>query len=168
VDPESTQDAADVVASGVDADVQVAGDLSGRTALLKEPQNLMLPGSQGGKRWEMLGFVYIHDLAEDADDVTAALEWDCAQLCVDPLPSGVKEHAAVVRSLTRPEQIAHEDLVASTSLLRRKHRGQVTAANVADNALRGLVDPADDSVPIDHVCRDTGTLQRPFQISAKS
>ena len=114
-----------------------------------------------------LSFVDVDDLTEDTDDVTATFERDCAQFRFDSLTLGVQEHAAVVRSFRWAEQIAHEDLVPSTSFFRRKHRGQVPTANIADNALRGAVDPADDPGSVDHVRRDAGTLMRPFQISVE-
>ena len=118
-------------------------------------------------RRERSGILHMLDVAEDADDVTAAFERDRAQLRLDPLTLGIQEHATVVRSFRRAEQIAHEDLVPSTSFFRRKHRGQVPTANIADNALRGAVDPADDPGSVDHVRRDAGTLKRPFQISVE-
>jgi hypothetical protein len=61
------------------------------------------------------------DVTEHADDVTAAFEWDCAQLCLDPLTLGVEEDTAVVRSFGRTKEIAHEDFLTSTPLFRSEH-----------------------------------------------
>src|SRR5262245_58975928 len=100
-------------------------------------------------RRERRVLVYVNDLTEDADHVTATFERDCAQFRLDPLSVGVEEDAVVVRSFRRAEQVAHENLLASTLLFRRQHRGQVTPANIAHKPLRSRVDPTDDPGSID-------------------
>ena len=96
MDTECAEEATDVITGGLGADVQLARDLSGRTALLEQPQDLVLPRSQMRDRWERRGILHMLDLTEDADDVTAAFERNRAQLRLDPLTVSVQENAAVL------------------------------------------------------------------------
>ena len=117
------------------------------------------------REWHVI--LHVPDVTENADDVAAAFEWYCAQFSLDPLTVGVQENAVVIRSFGRAEQVAHEDLVASAPVLRCEHRGHVATANIADNALCGRVDPSDDPVGVDRVCRNASTFEQVFHVSAE-
>jgi hypothetical protein len=115
-------------------------------------------------RCEWRFIVYLFDLTKDANRVAAALERDSTQLRLDPLTIGIQEDSAIVRSFPRAEKIAREDLMATPPLLRRKRRGHVTPANVAENPPCSRVNPANDSELIDRVRRDTDALKRVLHI----
>ena len=72
VHAERAQDVANVVANRLDAQVQFASNLVGRTAVLEQSQHFGLPRCQVRMRGPRRGLLDIGDLAEHTDDVIAA------------------------------------------------------------------------------------------------
>src|SRR5215831_18160910 len=98
----------DVVPHRVDAEIQLACDLTGRAAVLEQPQDLALAWRQMRMRRGRRLLLDLHHLAEDADHATAPLERDGADLDGDTLPVGAEHDPAIVRSLRRPVEVAKE------------------------------------------------------------
>ena len=81
MDIERAQDVADVVPHSLGAEVELAGDLLGRAAVLEKAQDLGLPGGQMGVgRRRRVVLFDIQCLPEDADHPPAALERNRADL----------------------------------------------------------------------------------------
>jgi hypothetical protein len=167
VHAERLQDVTDMIPDRLDAQVQLASDLRGRASLLEQTQDLALSRCQ---MWMWSGrrlILDIFELAEDPDRVTATREWNSAELDRDAVAVGGQENTAIVGSFSRAGEIPDEDLVAAASLLRGEHGRHVTPTDVAHDAFRGRVDPADDSGAIDDVGRDADAPERLLYVDAE-
>ena len=86
----------------------------------------------------------VRDLPEDADDVLAAQQRHRTDLDLDPLAAGVDEREAGVGDRRRPDDLAGEVLPRAPRVLRCDDGGELSPLDIADDPLRGRVDPADD------------------------
>ena len=91
VNAHPSHESADVVADGRDAEMEVVGDLLGRAALLKQPQDLALARREFRVRRDRRLLLHMLDLAEDADHLAAAFERNSA------LSSAVKRSPSASR-----------------------------------------------------------------------
>ena len=105
-------------------------------------------------------------LPEDPDHPVALHQRHGAQLDTDALAVGADHHDLRVRRPVRAADVAGEDLPRAAGLLRRDHRGELPAAHIADEAARGLVQPADDARPVDDVARDVDRLEGRLDVPA--
>lgn len=156
---ERSEEVADVVPHGLDAEVELTHYLLGRVAKLEETQHLSLPWRQVRMRWRRrLALFDILDLAEDADHVPAAAKWNRADLDGHSLAIRVEEHALVVRAVRGSDKVPGEDLPRSARFLWCDDGRELAAANVSHELLRGRVQPADDPV-----LRPASAHQHPLQ-----
>ena len=105
-----SEDVANVVAHGLDAQMQLLRDLVRRTAMLEQAEHFGLARRQVRMGRPRRCLVDVGDLSEHADDVVTLDERDCAHLDPDPLAvSSDHDDLAVVR-LPRPGEVSREDL----------------------------------------------------------
>ena len=64
------------------------------------------------------------------------------------------------------DDLAREQLARPPRLLRRHDRGELTAYLVADDRPRGVVHPAHETRPVEHVGRDVDVLERALEVSS--
>src|SRR6266516_309599 len=167
VDVERLQDVADVVPHGLGAEVELARDLLGRTAVLEEAQHLGLPRRQVWVwRRRRLVLFDVQSLPEDADHPPAATERDGADLDRYPLAGRVDADDFVVRAGRRPDEVPGEDLPRPACFLGRDDGGELAAANVSHELARGRVQIADDPVRVDHIGGDTDAVDGVFDLTA--
>ena len=116
--PEGLEDAANVVAHRLRAELELLRDLLRRTATLEQAEDLRLAWCE--MRWKRVSglFLDIRHLPEDSDHVAAARQRHRAQLDLDALSLRRQEDATVIRALGRSLQVAREDLARTAGLLR--------------------------------------------------
>jgi hypothetical protein len=107
----------------------------------------------------------MHDLAEDTDDLTARVQRDGADLDADPVAVVLQQRHLLVRRLDVAEDLLCEGLPRASRVLRCDHGGELPSDHVADHALRGRVDPADDPVGVDHVGGHVDLVERTLDVS---
>src|SRR5262249_7555513 len=144
VGADRAQDVAHVVAYGVEAQMQLGGDLACRAASLEQlehpgPARRPREGRMGVRRLDA-----IRDLTEHTDDVLPASPRTGADLDSDPLAVRVDDREAAVGDVRGPDDLARELLPGASRVLRRDNRRELTADHVADDLPRRGVDPADD------------------------
>src|SRR5262249_55767881 len=138
-----------------------------RAAAFEERQDLALARRPARMRRRGRVILDVFYLPEDADDVVVTRKGDGAHLDRQPLPVRPQNDAFVVRTFGRPQEVAGEDLTATAPLLRRQDGGHLASDRIANEPLRGRIEPADDPVFVNHVGRDAYTMKRVFDIGAE-
>ena len=110
--------------------------------------------------------VHVRHLPEDADHPVAPKKRHRAQLDADALAVGAQDHDLGVLRPARAGDVPCEHLSRPARLFGCDDRGELAAAHVADEPLRGRVEPADDPGPVDDVARDVDRLQGDLDVAA--
>src|SRR5262249_46509853 len=105
------------------------------------------------------------DDAEHADDPVALVERTRADLDLDALAILADHDHRGLGRRPRPHHLAQEGLLGLARLLRDDERRLLPSADVADETLRGGIDPADDPEPVDRVGRDVQILEAAMEIA---
>src|SRR5947209_8811162 len=94
---ERSEDVANVVADGLDAEVQLARDAFGRTSTLEQSEHLGLTWRQVRMGWARGGLLDVGDLAEHADHPVVLTQRGGADLHGDAVPVGTDHHELRIR-----------------------------------------------------------------------
>ena len=133
---------------------------------LEMTQHLGLTGRQVRGRCAGLVVERAGQQAEDADHTLATHQRHRAHLQREAGSVGRDEHPAGLGRRGRAEHLAGEELLRRRPVLRADNRGEVPAANVAEEALSRRVDPPDDSGRVEDVARDGQAGERPLDVTA--
>jgi hypothetical protein len=164
---ESPQQVADVVPDGFRAQMELLRDLAGGVTFLEEAQDFRLAGCQ--MRREVLVcvlFLDIGQLSEHADETVALHQGHGADVDADTAAVRAEKNDMRIRHLLGAGDLPREMLARSAGVLRRYDRRELPAADVADEAARCRIDPADDTRRVDDVARNADTLKCSFDVAA--
>ena len=109
---------------------------------------------------------HVRDLAEHADHVLALPQGHRADLHPDSTAVGVHDDHRRVGHLCIAEDLAGEQFPGAAGVLGCDDRRELAADLIADHLSGGLVHPADDSGPVDHVARHVHVLQHTFDVGS--
>ena len=137
-----------VVADGLDAQLELVGDLRGRPAAREHVQDLVLAWRQVRVRVRRRRRLEVRDDAEHADDSTPIPERDRADLGLNALAVGVEQDDACVRRTFGAEDLAREGLSRLPRLLRCDHRRLLPPPDVSDEVQCCGIEPTDDPEPV--------------------
>src|SRR5204863_1159153 len=92
VHAERAQDVTDVIAHGLDAEMQLDRDRPGGAPVLEQAEHFGLTGSEVWMRRPRRSLVHVRHLPEDADHPVAPKKRHRAQLDADALAVGAQDH----------------------------------------------------------------------------
>lgn len=148
-----------MVPDGLDAQVQLLGDLLRRSASLEQDEHLRLPGRELELRVRMGLLDEVGDLAEDAEEVVSVVDRDRADLDRDALAVRADDLDDRVSDPRGADHFSREELPRPPSVLGRDDRRELGPAHVADDAARRSVQPTNDPGRVDVVARDVDVLE---------
>ena len=158
------QKVANVVADGLEAQVQLGGDLARRVSVLEQAQDFSLARREVRVRLRLRRSLVAY-LPEDTHDSTAAVERHRADVDLHAITVGIDDHDVVmIGGLCRSGDLACERLARATHLFGCDHRGELPPDDVADDPLCRRVRPANDAGVVDHVARNVDVLQRMLDV----
>jgi hypothetical protein len=105
--------------------------------------------------------------SEHADHTVPAHERHRADLDGDSVSPGRQQNAGRLGCGGGSKHLAREELACPRSVLRPDHLGEVPASHLAEQLLRGGVDPADHAVRVENVARHGNAGQGLFDVTAE-
>jgi hypothetical protein len=155
VHSETSQDLADVIAHGFLRQYESVGDITRRSSLSQELQDLLLPRGQLGRANAGHGLTYVLGMREpeDTHDVAVLLERRRADLdghAPTVRPEDVQTEVCDIRT----KELAGKLLPRAPLVLGRHDVGEVAPTDVSDNLFRRAVQPANPAGAIQDVAGD--------------
>ncbi len=143
---ERAEDVANVVADGLDAQIQLTGDVVRPPAVLEQTEHLGLAWGQMGVSGPWRCVVDVCDLTEDAHHSIALDQRHAAQLDADALAVRTDHHDLGVMRLRWAGDVPGKGLPRPAGLFGRDDRGELPPPNVAHQPPSGGAQPTDDLV----------------------
>ena len=166
MDSKGAKNVANVVANRLAAEMQIAGDLLGRTSKLEHVQDLGLPRCQSLMRLCGRGFALALDLPEHPHDALPADHRGAAALDAHAIAGHIDEHELVIADrLLTGHRVRHQ-LAPTPPVLGGHDRRERVPADVAETGAGRQIEPTNDAALIHDVTRDANRLQRRLDLVA--